>query len=90
MRLNFHQIDEKQGCLSIRSERHLTKGGKIELALEKIRRNVRKLELFAGAERSYSGKILIPPINEPKEWHYLNPKLKTNPEADTQGSKWIR
>jgi hypothetical protein len=43
-RLNFHQMDEKQWCLSIRPERHLTKDGTIELPPEKIGRKVTKLK----------------------------------------------
>jgi hypothetical protein len=43
-RLNFHQMDDKQWCLSIRPERHLTEDGTIELPPETIGRRVTKIK----------------------------------------------
>ena len=42
--LKFHQMDDKQWCLSIRPERHLTKDGTIEFPPEKIGPRVTKLK----------------------------------------------
>ena len=43
-RLNFLQMDDKQWCLSIRPERHLTKDGTVELDPDEIGRKVTKIK----------------------------------------------
>jgi hypothetical protein len=43
-RLIFHQMDDKQWCLSIRPERHLTLDGSEEFPADKIGRKVTKLK----------------------------------------------
>lgn len=43
-RLNFHHVDDKQWCLSIRPERHLTLDGTQECPPEKIGRRVTRIK----------------------------------------------
>ncbi len=56
--LRFHHTDDRQWCLSIRPERHLTKDGSLLLAPDKIGRKVTKLKAKMYNDK-YMGEIVF-------------------------------
>ncbi len=56
--LRFHQVDDRQWCLSIRPERHLTKDGEEPLPSDKIGRKVTKLKAKMYNDK-YFGEIVF-------------------------------